>query len=72
MFKGFKQIAILTVISRVFGMMRGYAELRRTGLVLLAVATGKAVIFDLTDVSAGWRVASFLVLGLIMLSVAVV
>lgn len=56
----------------VVGMKRRIAELRRIGLGLLAVATGKAVVFDLTDVSAGWRVASFLVLGLIMLAVAVV
>ena len=54
----------------VIGMVRRGSELRRIGLVLLGVATLKAVVFDLTDVSAGWRVASFLILGLIMLTVA--
>lgn len=44
---------------------------RHAGLALFTIATAKAVILDLADVSPGWRVASFLGLGLMMLAVAV-
>jgi len=45
---------------------------RHAGLVLMAVATFKGVIFDLAGVSAEWRVVTFLGLGAMMLGVAVV
>jgi uncharacterized membrane protein len=48
------------------------APARYAGLALLGVATLKALIIDLADVSAGWRVVSVLGLGLLMLGVALV
>jgi uncharacterized membrane protein len=43
---------------------------RLTALGLLGVATAKAVVWDLAAVAPGWRVGSFLLLGLILLGVA--
>ena len=43
---------------------------RYAGLGLIAIATGKAVVFDLISVDRVWRVASFIGLGLMMLGVA--
>ncbi len=48
------------------------APLRYAGLALLASATIKALIIDLSEVSAGWRVVSVLGLGMLMLGVALV
>jgi uncharacterized membrane protein len=45
---------------------------RYSGLALLGVATTKALVVDLADVSPGWRVVSVLGLGLLMLGVALV
>jgi hypothetical protein len=45
--------------------------MRHAGLALLAVATAKAALIDLTDVPQLWRVVSFIGLGLLMLGVAV-
>jgi uncharacterized membrane protein len=45
--------------------------MRHVGLALLAVATVKAAVIDLTDVPQLWRVVSFIGLGLLMLGVAV-
>lgn len=46
------------------------ALVRHAGLVLIGIATLKAVFFDLAAVAPGWRVASFLLLGLLLLGVA--
>ncbi len=54
------------------GFWRNIPLVRHAGLGLLAVATSKAVIFDLVDVPAGWRAVSFLALGLMMLAVGLV
>jgi len=54
------------------GFIRKNAPLRYVGLALLGVATLKAVVFDLIDVSAAWRVASFVLLGVLMIAVAAV
>lgn len=43
---------------------------RVIGLGLIVAGAGKAVLFDLADVSAGWRIASFIALGALMLAVA--
>ena len=56
----------------VFGAVRRMKPLRWCGLILIAISLGKAVIFDLATVDAGWRVVSFLALGLLMLGVAAV
>jgi hypothetical protein len=44
---------------------------RHLGLGLLGIATAKAVLIDLSEVSPEWRVVSFIGLGLLMLGVAV-
>lgn len=54
------------------GFWRRAPVARHAGLVLLGIATLKAVVFDLAEVSQGARVASFLGLGLLMLAVATV
>jgi uncharacterized membrane protein len=53
------------------GFWRRLAWVRYTALALIAVAAGKALVFDLASVSPGWRVASFVGLGLLMLGVGV-
>ncbi len=52
------------------GAARSLSGARYAGLALLSVATVKAVVFDLADIAPGWRVASFLLLGLLLLGVA--
>ncbi len=52
------------------GGWRRLALARHTGLALLSVATLKAVFFDLAAVAPGWRAASFLLLGVLLLIVA--
>lgn len=72
------QNAALSIWWGIFGMamiVAGFWKrtpiVRHTGLALMAISTGKAILFDFVDVSPGWRVASFLGLGLMMLGVAV-
>ncbi len=56
----------------IIGFARRVAPLRHVALALLLIATAKAVLFDLAEVSPEWRVASFIALGLLLLAVAVV
>jgi len=53
------------------GFLQRIPATRYVGLALVATAVGKALLFDLANVSAGWRVASFVGLGLLMLAVGV-
>jgi uncharacterized membrane protein len=64
---GFFSIALLAA-----GFRWRVSPLRYAGLALLGSATIKALIVDLAEVSAGWRVVSVLGLGLLMLGVALV
>lgn len=52
------------------GFARRRAPLRHGGLALMMLAAVKVVFIDLGGVSAGWRVASFGLLGVLMLGVA--
>jgi hypothetical protein len=52
------------------GFWKRWPVLRYVGLGLLAVATAKALIYDLGDLTPPWRVASLLGLGLLMMGVA--
>ncbi len=52
------------------GFRRKLPPVRYAALALLAIATAKAVVWDLQGVAPAWRVASFLGLGLLMLLVA--
>lgn len=56
----------------ILGFNRRIATIRHAGLLLLAVATLKAVIIDMAAVPQIWRIASFIALGLLMLGVAAV
>ncbi len=55
----------------VAGFARRIPAIRHTGLALLGIATGKALLIDLAAVGMEGRVASFIGLGLLMLGVAV-
>lgn len=58
-------------VALIFAGFRYRVEvLRYFGLALLGIATAKALIIDLADVSPAWRVVSVLGLGLLMLGVA--
>ncbi len=56
----------------ILGFLRDAPWLRYAGLSLLALAAGKAVLYDLASVSAVWRAASFLILGMLMLGVGLI
>ncbi|MCA9292377.1 MAG: DUF2339 domain-containing protein [Phycisphaerales bacterium] len=60
---------LCAVALLVTGFWRRWAPVRHVGLGLLALATAKAVVFDLQGVDQAWRVGSFLSLGLLMLGV---
>jgi len=53
------------------GFWRRIAPARIAGLLLMVVATAKALVFDLTEVTLGWRALAVLGLGLLMLGVGV-
>jgi Predicted membrane protein (DUF2339) len=61
---------LLAVALIAGGFIRPHPYVRYAGLALLAVATLKAVILDLAQVPAAWRIVSFVGLGLLMLGVA--
>jgi uncharacterized membrane protein len=72
------QAAALTVWWGVFsavmltiGFVLGVPIVRHLGLGLLGLASVKAVIWDLAGVELGWRVVSFLGLGVLMMAVAI-
>jgi hypothetical protein len=52
------------------GFWRHAPLARHAGLALMTIAAGKVVILDLAGVPPVWRIASFLMLGLLMLGVA--
>lgn len=62
---------VFAAVLLVLGFARRVPAVRHVGLGMLGVATAKAVIVDLNEVSPEWRVVSFLGLGLMMLAVAV-
>lgn len=63
---------MFAVILLVVGFWRDEPLVRRCGLGLLAVATGKALVLDLARVAAGWRALSIISLGLLMIVVSAV
>ena len=54
--------------AMLFGLARGNREARMSGLGLLLVTVGKVFLFDLATLTAGYRVASFIGLGLLLLA----
>lgn len=75
---GHAQAAALTVwwgvcagVMLVIGFVAGVPIVRHLGLGLLGLASVKAVVYDLAGVELGWRVVSFLGLGVLMMGVAI-
>jgi len=62
--------AVFAVGLIVVGFKTDTTAARRTGLALMAVAMAKVVIYDMGGVPQVWRIASFLLLGLIMIGIA--
>lgn len=52
------------------GLLRRSRDLRLGGFALLAVAVAKVFLYDMAALEAGWRVLSFVVLGLLLLVAA--
>lgn len=63
---------MFAVLLLVVGFWRNIPLVRRCGLGLLAIATGKALVIDLARVAPGWRAISVVSLGLLMVAVGVV
>lgn len=61
---------VLAVALIAAGFARNVPAIRHAGLALLGAAALKVVTFDLIGVPAGWRIASFIGLGLLMIGVA--
>jgi uncharacterized membrane protein len=59
--------ALVGLGALVAGLVRDVRELRLSGLALLATAVGKVFLFDLSSLTSVYRVASFIVLGLLLL-----
>jgi uncharacterized membrane protein len=58
--------AVLLII----GFQRASAALRWQALVLLAFTIGKVFIYDLSELTGGYRVISFMALGVILLGIS--
>ena len=59
--------AILGVGAFVYGLRSGSRDARLAGLVLLAIATTKVFLFDLSALDVAYRVISLIALGLLLL-----
>jgi uncharacterized membrane protein len=59
--------ALVGLGALVVGLVRDLRPLRLGGLALLATAVGKVFLFDLASLTSVYRVASFIVLGLLLL-----
>jgi uncharacterized membrane protein len=59
--------ALVGLAALVAGLVRDLRALRLGGLALLATAVGKVFLFDLASLTSVYRVASFIVLGLLLL-----
>jgi len=62
--------AVLGVIAFMTGLWFRLDDLRRAGLALLAVATAKVFLFDLSALDVAYRVVSLIALGLLLLTSA--
>lgn len=63
--------AVVGLVSLGAGWARRMPVVRWVGLGLLGAAAAKLVVFDLIEISMAWRVATSMVIGLILLGVAV-
>jgi uncharacterized membrane protein len=60
--------SLIGLAALVAGLRTNIAPLRTAGLALLLVAVGKVFLFDLSTLTSVYRVASFIVLGLLLLA----
>jgi uncharacterized membrane protein len=60
--------AVLGLAALVAGLMRDVKPVRLAGLALLLLAVGKVFVVDLAKLQSGYRVLSFLALGLLLLA----
>jgi uncharacterized membrane protein len=60
--------SLVGLVVLVAGLRVDIAPVRTAGLALLLVAVGKVFVFDLSTLSSVYRVASFIVLGLLLLA----
>ena len=60
--------AAVGLMAFVIGLLRGIAALRHAGLALLVVAVTKVFVYDLTELTSLARVASLLVIGLVLIA----
>jgi uncharacterized membrane protein len=61
---------IFASAALVWGFARSLPALRYGGLALLGVVIAKVFVVDLAAVHTGYRIVSFLVLGLVLLGVS--
>jgi len=54
-----------------FGFLRSFRPVRLVGVVVLVALIGKVFLIDIQDLERGYRIASFLVLGVVLLSVSI-
>jgi Predicted membrane protein (DUF2339) len=59
--------ALTGLVALIVGLVRDHAALRLAALALLGLAVGKVFLFDLASLTSLYRVASFIVLGLLLL-----
>ncbi|MBI4898129.1 MAG: DUF2339 domain-containing protein [Actinobacteria bacterium] len=62
--------ALVAFASAVVGLRLRVKELRIAGLSLLVVATGKILLFDLSELDVAYRTISFIVVGAVLLAAA--
>ncbi len=62
--------SLLGLSALILGLRRDIAPIRTAGLALLLVAVGKVFLYDLSTLTSLYRVTSFTVLGLLLLSAA--
>jgi uncharacterized membrane protein len=60
--------AIIGLASLGLGLARDHVAIRAAGLALLALATAKAFVYDLSSLDVAYRVLSFIGLGLLLLA----
>ncbi|MBS0190007.1 MAG: DUF2339 domain-containing protein [Phycisphaerales bacterium] len=62
---------VFAVALLIVGYIRRNAPARGVALALLALGTAKALLFDLANVSTGWRAVSVVILGMLMVGVGI-
>jgi uncharacterized membrane protein len=62
--------AVLGIAAFMYGIRSKARDMRLAGLALLAVATAKVFLFDLSALDVAYRVISFVVLGVVLLASA--